>query len=126
MAYFCLWWYGIFFYHVAASLLNNTVLTVDKSQSTVKVEHLPFSLGYPTQTLSTLHIVLVRCRCNILYHENGTITSYDLRLVDQNSIDNVVMTELPNLEEAIYLAQELGDFLGLQTADCTHPFSCCH
>jgi len=110
-----------FTYAMATSFLNCTVLTVDKSQSTAKVEHLPLSFGCPAHTHSTLHTVTVRCRRNIQLNDSSSRTSYDVRLVDQNSIDDVVMTALPNVEEALHLAQELEDFLGLQTARIPSP-----
>lgn len=100
-------------YLVLATFLNSTFVTAQ--DGTITVEHRPIRrCCETTKVLDTRPIREIRCKRNVSLRRRGRVdTSFDVRAVDANSVETVIVDNLALLEEALFLEQELENYLGL-------------
>lgn len=106
---------GLFLiYIVVVTLLNSTFITV--RNGTLLVENRPIQGCHAPKVFDTQPIRDIHCKRNVSVSSSenrGVNTSYDVRALDANRVETVIVDNLASLEEALFIEQELEIFLGL-------------
>mmetsp|Transcript_3331 Transcript_3331/g.5824 ORF Transcript_3331/g.5824 Transcript_3331/m.5824 type:complete len:283 (-) Transcript_3331:185-1033(-) len=108
---------GLFLiYDVVTTFVNSTFVTVRDGSITVENRPIRRCCEAPKE-VDTMPIREIRCKRNVNVGSDGSVdTSFDVRAVDVNRIETVIVGGLALLEEALFLEQELENYLGLGQA----------
>lgn len=108
---------GLFLiYLVLSTFLNSTFVTA--RDGSITVDHRPIRRCCESKkVLDTMPIREIRCKRNVSVGSRGRVnTSFDVRAVDANLVETVIVDNLGLLEEALFFEQELENYLGLGRA----------
>lgn len=98
-------------YLVAAVFLNKTIVTVDSLALQVRHTPLPW---YPAPKIPVDDLEQLFIKQKVRHTKSGPTSRFELRAVTRNETSKVVLKQLEEVEQALWLEQAIEDRLGIR------------
>lgn len=111
-------WIGLWLiYTIVRSFVNSVYITVTRQHISSRVGPLPLCCARSKQPIvSIANFKELRCKRHVKHgSENRQHVSYDVHTVDEtnNGCKEMIMSGLSHPEEALFIQQEIENFLGI-------------